>query len=189
MGTRATAVRKASRQRRPAASGGAIAWGSVETHLGRVFAAASERGVVAVSLPGADGARFRERAGLGAEPPRPSPMLDKALRQVREYFEGKRKSFDVPLDLRVSPFVKRVLDAIRRMPAGTVTTYGEVAKAVGSPGAARAVGMALGRNPIPILLPCHRVVASSGLGGFAGKERLLDVKRKLLEFEGACDCC
>lgn len=105
---------------------------------------------------------------------------------MREYAAGARRAFDLPLDLRATPFTEKVLRALERVPHGTVTTYGAFARAIGAPRAARAVGLALSRNPVPLILACHRVVASDGtLGGFAGKARALDVKRRLLAHEAA----
>ncbi|CAJ36529.1 methylated-DNA--[protein]-cysteine S-methyltransferase [Methanocella arvoryzae] len=82
----------------------------------------------------------------------------------------------------LTPFRIKIMEALRRVPAGETVTYGELAAAAGSPGAARAVGNVMARNPVPIIVPCHRVVATNGLGGFTGG---LDVKRKLLRLEGA----
>jgi methylated-DNA-[protein]-cysteine S-methyltransferase len=104
---------------------------------------------------------------------------DEARRELDEYFAGRRTRFDLSLDRRlIGDFAKRVLGATARVPFGRTTTYGEVATRIGSPRAARAVGNALGSNPIPIVIPCHRVLRSGGaLGGYGGgvgrKERLL----------------
>ena len=103
-------------------------------------------------------------------------------RQLGEYLEGERRVFSVPLDLDLTgSFAGRVLAFVREIPYGRTVTYGEVARAVGCPGGARAVGGAMGRNPLPILIPCHRVVAADGPGGFSGGIS----KLRLLELEGA----
>ena len=109
------------------------------------------------------------------------PILKRAALQLNEYFNGKRRSFDLPLDLRLKGFTRRVLEEVSRIPYGETATYGEVARRVGSPRAARAVGGAVGANPIPIIIPCHRVIAAGGkLGGFGGGVAL---KKKLLIHE------
>ena len=109
--------------------------------------------------------------------------LDEARRELDEYFEGSRRSFDLPLDLRVAPFHAEVLHELAQVPYGLTTTYGALAGKVGRPRAARAVGTVMNRNPIPIVLPCHRVVGANGsLTGYAGG---LDTKLKLLQLEGA----
>jgi len=106
-----------------------------------------------------------------------------AKRELREYFAGKRKAFEVKLDLHGTEFQKKCWHALLRIPYGQTRTYAEIAKAVGNPRGFRAVGMANHDNPVPIVVPCHRVLASDGtLGGYGGG---LDVKRKLLELEGA----
>jgi methylated-DNA-[protein]-cysteine S-methyltransferase len=106
-----------------------------------------------------------------------------AARQLAEYFAGQRRDFEVPLDLSpLRPFQRRVLERLIEVPFGDVVTYGELARLAGYPGAARAVGGAMRENPLPILVPCHRVLPSSGgLGGFGGRPEL---KRQLLELEG-----
>lgn len=108
------------------------------------------------------------------------------VQQLQEYFTGDRTAFDVPLDLHAqSPFRQSVLGTARKIPSGTVWTYGQVALALGKPKASRAVGQALGHNPIPIIIPCHRVVASNGnLGGYSGGGGLKS-KQALLSLEGA----
>ncbi len=109
--------------------------------------------------------------------------LDEARRELDEYFAGRRTTFDLPLDVRVAPFHADVLRELARVPYGRTDTYGSLARKVGRPGAARAVGTVMNRNPIPIVLPCHRIVGATGaLTGYAGG---LEVKRRLLALEGA----
>lgn len=112
-----------------------------------------------------------------------SPVLDAAEKQLREYFAGTRQSFDLPLAPAGTPFQRAVWDALCAIPYGETRTYAQIAAAVGNPKAYRAVGMANNRNPIAILIPCHRVVGASGsLTGYAGG---LDAKRALLALETA----
>lgn len=107
--------------------------------------------------------------------------LAEAARQLGAYFVGERTSFDLPLRPRGTPFQLRVWEALREIPHGETISYGEVARRVGRPGAARAAGAATGRNPLPIIVPCHRVIGADGsLVGFGGG---LDRKRALLELE------
>ena len=104
-----------------------------------------------------------------------------ARQQLQEYFAGQRKDFDLPLKLSGTEFQVRVLEELRRIPYGETASYGDVAKRIGRPKAVRAVGAANGRNPIPIVIPCHRVIGSSGdLTGFGGG---LDTKAALLRLE------
>ena len=105
------------------------------------------------------------------------------LEQLTEYFEGKRTQFDLPLDVAGTPFQKAVWNELLRIPYGETRTYGEIAKAIGRPGAARAVGMANHDNPIAVVIPCHRVVGRDGsLTGYAGgvhlKAQLLSIERR-----------
>ncbi|MBV8205877.1 MAG: methylated-DNA--[protein]-cysteine S-methyltransferase [Acidobacteria bacterium] len=103
--------------------------------------------------------------------------------ELSEYFAGKRREFSVPLDLRGSEFQRRCWRELLRIPYGETRSYGDIARAIGSPRAFRAVGMANHDNPIAIIVPCHRVIASGGsLCGYGGG---LDIKRKLLQLEGA----
>ncbi len=113
-----------------------------------------------------------------------------ARRQLTEYFDGERKEFDLPLSLAGTEFQLRVLDELRRIPYGETTSYGDIAARIGKPKAMRAVGAANGRNPIPIIVPCHRVIGSSGdLTGFGGgldaKQALLKLEAENSEFMGA----
>ncbi len=111
------------------------------------------------------------------------PVLRETGRQLGEYFAGRRKTFDLPLDFAGTAFQKKVWDALLTIPFGETRSYAQIATQIGQPTAVRAVGAANGRNPISIVAPCHRVIGSSGkLTGFAGG---LDVKAKLLRLEGA----
>ena len=125
--------------------------------------------------------RFVDGEAPGPEPPEGRYLSD-AARQLQEYFSGARRAFDLPLSLQGgTPCQLRVWEALRRIPPGQTRSYQEIARAVGSERAARAVGMACNRNPIWILIPCHRVVGKNGgLTGYAGG---LDRKRRLLELE------
>lgn len=112
-----------------------------------------------------------------------NPILEQTLAELSEYFEGKRREFDIPLAPRGSAFQKKVWNALLGVPYGSVCSYGDIARRIGEPTASRAVGHANGRNPIPIIVPCHRVVGTSGaLTGYGGG---LHVKEFLLGLEGA----
>jgi methylated-DNA-[protein]-cysteine S-methyltransferase len=122
-----------------------------------------------------DGAVLSETVGCDG------PVLTEAIGQVGEYFAGRRSHFDVPVTFVGTEFQRRVWTALRGIPYGRTVSYGEIARQIGNPAASRAVGLANGRNPISIVVPCHRVVGSSGhLTGYGGG---LERKRFLLEFE------
>jgi len=111
------------------------------------------------------------------------PILRRAVRQLGEYFEGRRTEFDLPLDPQGTDFQKKVWRALCDIPYGQTASYGQIARAIGAPAASRAVGAANGRNPIPIVVPCHRVIGANGtLTGFGGG---LENKAILLALEGA----
>lgn len=118
------------------------------------------------------------------------PILAEAVRQLEEYFEGRRTEFDLPLDLDgATAFQQKVYHHLSQVRHGRLTTYGELAEAVGKPDSARAVGQAVGANPIPVVIPCHRVIASDGrIGGFSGglptKVALLGVERVTVDGDG-----
>lgn len=158
-------------------------WTSFSSPIGLLFLAANRDGLVKVSFA-EDETDFLSSLDPKAQLARDGGEVQAYRQQIEEYFMGRRLSFSLPLDLSgLSEFQKAVLTAIDEIPAGQVRTYGEIAEQIMSPGAARAVGQALGNNPIPIVLPCHRVIASDGsLGGYAGG---LERKRKLLALEGA----
>lgn len=140
------------------------------------------------------GTRTRRRIVPVADPaasPAARAHLATLEREIGEHMAGTRGAFDLPLAPEgVSDWDRRVLEGVRRVPWGATASYGEVARRIGSPGAARAVGGAVGRNPIGLLIPCHRVVAGNGtLGGYGGswfgsREELLGLKESLLELEG-----
>ena len=152
----------------------------VDSPVGELFVAATERGLARISyFP--DGMEDTVARTFGVRVLR-SP-LDDVRRELDEYFAGKRRVFDLPLDLRVAPFPADVLAQLARVPYGQTETYGALAAKAGRPKAARAVGTVMNRNPIPIVLPCHRIVGANGsLTGYAGG---LDVKLQLLKLEGA----
>jgi methylated-DNA-[protein]-cysteine S-methyltransferase len=158
---------------------------SLPSPIGRVLVAATDAGLVRVAFRLAEEAFVAElRARLGLEPARSPERTADIVHQLRAYFAGERRRFDLRLDLStLSPFHRRVLMAAAAVPAGKVVSYGEIARRIGRPRGSRAVGQALGHNPVPIVIPCHRVVAAGGrIGGYTGG---LDIKRKLLRLEGA----
>ncbi len=154
-----------------------------ETPLGRIGVAATARGVVRVMLPNKVAGRGCQPSGASAGAAKAEAHAERAQREIREYCAGRRRRFTVPIHLSdVPPFHRKVLMAARRIPYGRTLTYGELARRAGSPRAARAAGQAMAHNPVPLIVPCHRVVAAGGgLGGFGGG---LSLKRRLLALEG-----
>jgi methylated-DNA-[protein]-cysteine S-methyltransferase len=151
----------------------------VDSPIGELFLAATARGLCRISYT-VDGQDEVVARLFGVRVLR-SP-LDEVRRELDEYFDGRRRKFDLPIDLRVAPFHEDVLRELARVPYGRTDTYGHLAALVGRPKAARAVGTVMNRNPIPIVLPCHRIVGANGsLTGYAGG---LDTKRRLLQLEG-----
>jgi methylated-DNA-[protein]-cysteine S-methyltransferase len=151
----------------------------VDSPVGELGIAATDRGLCRISYD-VDGLEDEVARVFGVRVLR-SP-LDHVRRELDEYFEGRRRAFDLHVDLRVAPFHEDVLTALARVPYGLTTTYGALAREAGHPTAARAVGTVMNRNPIPIVLPCHRVIGANGaLTGYAGG---LDKKRLLLQLEG-----
>jgi methylated-DNA-[protein]-cysteine S-methyltransferase len=173
------------RFRQTAASEGLldVAYDLIDSPLGPLFVAASPRGLCRISYDPEPERQLESLArGFGARVLR-SP-LDGPRRELDDYFEGRRRRFDLAVDLRLAgPFTRTVLRELALVPYGEVTTYGTLAARAGSPRAARAVGTVMNRNPVPIVLPCHRVVGSSGnLVGYGGG---LERKERLLRLEGA----
>jgi O-6-methylguanine DNA methyltransferase len=154
------------------------------TPIGRVVMAVTREGVCRVGIGEHATPRLLRTAFPEAQVEKKPAEVAPVRFQLQEYFAGTRKTFTLELDLRdvQSDFNAAVLEACRSIPWGHTLTYGELAERAGSPGAARAVGAAMSQNPVPIVVPCHRVVASTGLGGFTGG---LANKRTLLAHEGA----
>lgn len=171
----------------------------VESPFGPIHVAADDRAVVSVELRTTPEA-FRDAVARRLGGPvstmadasgRRRRLLDRIADELGAYFDGRATRFTVPLALRgSSDWDQRVLEAVRRIPYGRVSSYGRIASAVGARGAARAVGGAVGRNPLGLVIPCHRVIAGDGsLGGYGGswsgdRGELLELKRTLLALEG-----
>lgn len=162
-----------------------VAYDVVASPLGDLFVGVSDRGLCTISYSDEPERVVEQLArGFGARVLRSPRPVEPTRRQLGEYFEGVRRSFDVDVDLRLArDFGRTVLRELAQVPFGEVTTYGALAARAGKPKAARAVGTIMNRNPIPIVLPCHRVVGASGsLVGYAGG---LERKQALLRLEGA----
>ena len=165
-----------------------VAYAVVDTPVGQVVAASTSRGLACLSYldfhGNIDAVVERLSAGLSPRILEAPARLDEVRRELDEYFEGRRHDFDVKVDLSLikTPFSKRLLEATARIPFGETRTYREVAAGAGNPNATRAAGNALGHNPIPIVVPCHRVLRTGGaLGGYTGG---LEKKETLLRLEG-----
>jgi methylated-DNA-[protein]-cysteine S-methyltransferase len=162
-----------------------VAYDVVESPVGELFVGVSDRGLCVISYEADPDLQVERLArGFGSRVLRSPRPVDPARRQLDEYFAGKRERFDLDVDLRLArDFGRTVLEELGRVPFGEVTTYGALAAKAGKPKAARAVGTIMNRNPIPIVLPCHRVVGANGsLVGYAGG---LERKQTLLRLEGA----
>lgn len=163
----------------------ALAFSRLRTPIGELVLTASDTALTGVFFPTSRrGPAPTHQAGWIEVTDGPAAdVLARASRQLEEYFARKRRTFELPLEALGSAFEHRVWNALRAIPYGTTTTYGAIAKQLGDTLATRAVGLANGKNPIPIIVPCHRVVGANGeLTGFGGG---LKVKRWLLEHEGA----
>ena len=152
----------------------------IESPIGELLLAGDDDALTMIGFP--EGAMRREPESDWTHNEGP---FAEAARQLTEYFAGERHDFDLPLRLNGTEFQLLVLDELRRIPYGETTSYGDIAKRIGRPKAVRAVGAANGRNPIPIIVPCHRVIGSGGaLTGFGGG---LDTKKALLQLEAEHD--
>jgi methylated-DNA-[protein]-cysteine S-methyltransferase len=162
-----------------------VAYDLVDSPLGPLLVAVSSEGICRIAYEAEPERELESLArGFGARVLRAAQPVEAPRRQLHEYFEGRRRSFDLRVDLRpVASFSRSVLEELRRVGYGELTSYGALAARVGRPRAARAVGTVMNRNPIPIVVPCHRVVGASGqLVGYGGG---LERKRALLELESA----
>ena len=159
-----------------------VAYDVADSPVGELLVAATERGLCRIAYR-PEAALDELAADFGVRVLRIPRRLDRVRRELDEYFAGRRREFELETDLSPVPeFQRQVLGELARVPFGQVTTYGALAAKVGRPHAARAIGGAMNRNPIPIVLPCHRVIGSNGrLTGYAGG---LDRKEALLRLEG-----
>jgi methylated-DNA-[protein]-cysteine S-methyltransferase len=169
-----------------------------DTPVGRIAVAATGRGLVRIDLPKDSSVGVplaacppvrtpKNTGGQAASGTRASAasarMAERARREILEYLSGRRRTFTVPVDLSgLPPFHAKALRAAGRIPFGRTRTYADLAASLGRPRGARAVGQAMARNPVPLVVPCHRVVGRSGLGGYGGG---LDLKRRLLAIENS----
>jgi len=161
-----------------------IGWGEMNSPLGTLFVAVSRRGLCAVDFGRRESEFFARLDPLARFEKNPR-AVQRAKEQLRAYFAGNRFDFTLPVDLSsLTPFQRAVLDTACRIAPGDVWTYHRVAKELGRPKSSRPVGQALAHNPVPIVIPCHRVIASDGsLGGYSGGSGL-KAKRWLLQLEG-----
>lgn len=163
-----------------------VAYATMESPFGELVVAGTERGIVRVALPQSDHDALLEDLATRISPRvlEAPARLDPVRRELEQYFQGRLMKFSVPVDWRLSAgFRSKVLHAIARIPYGHTLSYGEVAAKAGNPRAFRAAGTACGSNPVPLIVPCHRVVQSSGaVGNYGGGP---EMKEALLKLEGA----
>lgn len=163
-------------------------WDEMDSPIGTLRLATGEDGRVRlISFWRGEGGFVDELLRAGWVPVKDRRHNDELERQLDQFFEGRRQYFDLPVDLSsVAPFTRSVLETTARVPFGGTDTYSGIAAKIGSPRAARAVGNALGANPVPIVVPCHRILAAGGrIGGYARNlPNGLDIKRRLLGVEG-----
>ena len=154
------------------------------SEIGTIHVAAGISGLCIVDLLGSQEPPVNSQESTGASS-QADEIADFGLRQILEYLQGKRRNFDLPIDWSaITAFQKRVLEFALQIPFGETCTYGQVAVSIGNANASRAVGAALGRNPMPIIIPCHRVVAANGhLTGFSAADGIR-TKQWLLQLEG-----
>lgn len=170
-----------------------VASASIATDLGPVWILATQGGLRGLGLGEREAPSAREARALGIAYVKRPRWTDPARRALEDYFGGREPALDLKLDLAVgSRFERRVWEATRRVAYGTLTSYGALAVRLGVPGGARAVGNALGRNPVPIVVPCHRVIhGDSSIGGFSSglrwKRFLLELERGQLELDWVPD--
>jgi methylated-DNA-[protein]-cysteine S-methyltransferase len=157
-----------------------LSYNTIESPVGRLKLVASDQGLVAILWDNENPRRVRLNE-LTADDRH--PVLLETEQRLAEYFAGRRKIFSIPLDMRGTPFQNSVWEALLAIPFGQTRSYGQLASQLGNPQASRAVGAANGRNPIAIIVPCHRLIGSSGkltgfAGGLAAKAHLLNLERQ-----------
>ncbi len=157
---------------------------SFQTSVGEFRSASSSKGVAVISLPNERKKEFEMKVSKifpNKEIKTGGKNNTEVEKQIKAYLSGRLTKFTVDIDLHASPFYRKSLQYVKKIPFGKTKTYGEIAKAIGNPKASRAVGTANACNNLPIIIPCHRVLASNGLGGYGGG---LPLKKKLLKIEG-----
>ena len=157
-------------------------WTMIDSPLGPLLLTADEKGISGVIMDADIDERTAPSAGWVEDP----AHFEEARRQLEEYFAGQRTEFDLPLSAAGTPFQREVWAALQTIPYGEVRSYSEIAAQIGRPGASRAVGLANGRNPIAVIVPCHRVIGASGAltgygGGLPRKRLLLDLEAGLAQ--------
>jgi O-6-methylguanine DNA methyltransferase len=155
------------------------------TVFGIIRTASTEAGLALIALPNESQSSFKSRVdclAAGGEVRIGGETNFEAEKQLKAYFSGELQEFRLPLDVTGTPFQRRVLAEVARIPYGQTRTYKDIAEIISKPKAARAVGSANARNLLPLVIPCHRVVAGQGLGGYGGG---LEMKERLLQLEGA----
>jgi methylated-DNA-[protein]-cysteine S-methyltransferase len=157
-------------------------WTMIDSPLGPLLLTADEEGISGVIMDADLDEQTEPSAGWVEDPAR----FEEARRQLEEYFAGQRTEFDLPLRAAGTPFQREVWAALQTIPYGEVRSYSEIAAQIGRPGASRAVGLANGRNPIAVIVPCHRVIGASGAltgygGGLPRKRLLLDLEAGLAQ--------
>lgn len=163
-----------------------LTYDCIDTSLGRLTVVKSGRGVCFIALPSRKPARIESwlRRFFPDETLMQAPApFEQERQELQEYLQGRRKQFSFPLDHRNTPFSIKVLDEVSRVPYGATATYGTIARRIGHPHAARAVGSALAANPLALAIPCHRIVGTGGSltgysGGIALKEQLMDLESR-----------
>lgn len=162
-----------------------VAYALIPSPLGPLFIALGERGIVALEFH-ADGGEAERLAARGLSARHDPDALAEIRAQVGDYFAGRRETFELPVDLStLTPFEREALDTVAQIPFGQTRTYGEIAQALGKPGGSQAVGQAMGRNPVPLIIPCHRVIAGGNkLHGYSGRGGV-ETKIALLRLEGS----
>ncbi len=180
--------KRTGRKKTAGADGGVLHYGSFESVIGMIYVAVDGATLLAVDFTSASERDFQEKLGARVERTvsRSDTVALPAVRELREYFKGKRETFSLTPDIsNRTAFQERALRAALKIPYGQTRTYAWLAEQAGSPRAARAAGQVMASNEVPIVIPCHRVIGSSGgLCGFAGELKALDMKKKLLEIEG-----
>lgn len=176
------------RTKRNCRNGEALHHGSFASPIGTVYVATAGDKVVGLSITAKSEREFCKTLSsrCNRSVSKPDATTKRAIRELREYFNGTRRRFSLLPDISgFTPFQKRVLKAAMSIPYGQTRTYGWLAAQAGSPRASRAAGQVMARNEVPIIIPCHRVIDSSGgLCGFGGRLKALDIKKELLEVEG-----